>query len=114
MWGDTELPTSPLIFINACQGGQMTTLFYRSLSAVLLKQGAVGLVGAQIDIPALFAAVYARYVFKRFLVRRKAPVRLGQVLLDANQTFWDDFKNPLGLVYSLYRGVDCHISWPSE
>jgi hypothetical protein len=53
-----KLPTSPLVFINACQGGQMTTMFYQSFAVELLKQGAVGLVGVQVDVPAVFASAY--------------------------------------------------------
>jgi hypothetical protein len=112
-WSNSaELPSNPLVFINACQGGQMTTLFYKSLARELLEEGAAGLVGAQIDIPAVFAAVYGRKVFKQFFARKKAPVRLGPLLKEINQYFWDKHNNPLGLVYSLYRGVDCFIDWP--
>jgi hypothetical protein len=111
LWAkNKKLPTNPLLFINACQGGQMTTMFYKSLAAELLEQGAVGLVGAQVDIPAVFATVYARCIFRSFL-SRKEPARLGPLLRRANQIFWDKYHNPLGLVYSLYRGVDCQIDW---
>lgn len=95
--GDTKLPTAPLLFINACQGGQMTTMFYKTLANEMLRQGAVGLVGAQIDIPALFATVYARCIFRKFLSRRVLPVRLGPLLRYANQLFWKKGNNPLGL-----------------
>jgi hypothetical protein len=109
--GETLLPTNPLVFINACQGGQMTTVFYKSFAVELLKQGAVGLVGAQIDIPAVFAAEYACRVFRDLFTKGK-QIRLGRQLRDANRDFWDTHKNPLGLVYSLYRGVNCFIDWP--
>jgi hypothetical protein len=115
-WAKGErLPTSPLMFINACQGGQMTTLFYKSFAVELLKEGAVGLIGAQIDVPAVFGAEYAKQMFSGFLARNKTgKVRLGPLLRRINRTMWDRHKNPLGLVYSLYRGVDCFIDWPKQ
>jgi hypothetical protein len=109
--GDKPLPTSPLIFINACQGGQMQTLFYQSFAVTLLKQGATGLIGAQIDVPAVFAAEYGERVFNAFFKKGKKPVLMGPLLGKVNRAMWDDHKNPVGLVYSLYRGVNCFIDW---
>ena len=111
---DAPLTTQPLIFINACQGGHMTTMFYQTLAFELLGQGAVGVVGAQIDIPAIFAAAYAKRVFTHFFEKNKGRVRLGPLLRETNKEFWNKHNNPLGLVYSLYRGVDCFIDWHSE
>jgi hypothetical protein len=108
---DSPLTTQPLIFINACQGGHMTTMFYQTLAFELLDQGAVGVVGAQVDIPAIFAAAYGKWLFERFFKKSNGRVRLGPLLREANQHFWDKHHNPLGLVYSLYRGVDCFIDW---
>jgi hypothetical protein len=105
------LPTSPLIFINACQGGQMTTMFYESFAVELLKEGAVGLIGAQIDIPAVFASAYAHFLLEAFFAKDKGRVRLGPLMQEMNQKMLDIHNNPLGLAYSLYRGVDCYIDW---
>jgi hypothetical protein len=109
--GDNPLPTNPLIFINACQGGQMQTMFYQTFAVTLMKQGAVGLIGAQIDVPAVFAAEYAERVFRPFLAESKEPVRMGPLLQQVSRSMWDDHNNPLGLIYSLYRGVNCFIDW---
>jgi hypothetical protein len=88
----------------------MTTMFYKGFAVELLKQGAVGLVGAQVDIPAVFAAEYAARVFRE-LFTKDNQVRLGRQLRDTNQDLWVNHYNPLGLVYSLYRGVNCFIDW---
>jgi Peptidase family C25 len=109
-----DLPNSPFIFINACQGGQMQTMFYKSFAVELLRQGAAGLVGAQIDVPAVFAAEYARQVLEKFFSKGKDRVRMGPLLREVNQNMWDTHNNPLGLVYSLYRGVNCFIDWPES
>jgi CHAT domain len=104
------LPTAPLMFFNACQGGQMNTLFYKGFARELLSQGASGLIGAQIDVPAVFAVEYANALFTE-LFNRKDSQRLGPLMRHLNQTFWDKQSNPLGLVFSLYRGVDCYVDW---
>jgi hypothetical protein len=112
-WADgSKLPTSPLVFINACQGGQMTTMFYESFAVELLNEGAVGLIGTQIDVPAVFAVQYAKEIFQRFFDRTNTQKqRLGPLVKKVNQKLWDENNNPLGLVYSLYRGIDCFIDW---
>lgn len=107
-----KLPTKPLVMINACQGGQMTTLFYESFANELLKEGAIGLIGAQIDVPAVFASAYGQLLLTDFFSRDEGVVRLGPLMRSVNQRMWDKYNNPLGLVYSLYRGVDCFIDWP--
>lgn len=112
-WADGEkLPTSPLLFINACEGGQMTTMFYQSFAVELLTEGAVGLVGAQIDVPAVFAVEYAKEIFEKFFDRTSTQKeRLGPLVKKINRKLWKENNNPLGLVYSVYRGVDCFIDW---
>jgi hypothetical protein len=110
---EQDLSTHPLLFINACQGGQMQTMFYESFAVELLKQGAAGLVGAQIDIPAVFACAYGQRVLSQFFRKDGGQVRLGPLLRDVNREMWDKHSNPLGLAYSLYRGVDCFINWPT-
>jgi hypothetical protein len=108
----TKLPTSPLVFINACQGGQMTTMFYKSFAVELLHEGVVGLVGTQIDVPAVFAVQYAKEIFEKFFDRPTTKKqRLGPLVRKVNQKLWDQNNNPLGLVYSLYRGINCFIDW---
>ena len=108
----TKLPTSPLVFINACQGGQMTTMFYKSFAVELLHEGVVGLVGTQIDVPAVFAVQYAKEIFEKFFDRPTTKKqRLGPLVRKVNQKLWDQNNNPLGLVYSLYSGINCFIDW---
>ena len=112
-WARRAPPTGALIMINACQGGQMTTLFYKSFAKQLLREGAVGLIGPQIDVPAVFASAYGELLLQQFLARSSESVRrLGPLMQSVNQTMWDTHKNPLGLVYSLYHGVNCFIDWP--
>ena len=40
--------------------------------------------------------------------------RLGPLLREVNREMWDKHNNPLGLIYSLYRGVNCFIDWTED
>jgi hypothetical protein len=35
-------------------------------------------------------------------------------LREVNREMWDKHNNPLGLIYSLYRGVNCFIDWTED
>ena len=105
------LESNPVVFINACQGGQMNTLFYRTVARELLKRRARAVVGAQVDVPVVFAAAYATAFFDRFLASAE-PMCLGEVIRWLAREFLVRDRNPLGLVYSLYRGADCRVEWP--
>lgn len=110
----SPLRTNPVIFINACQAGQMS-LLYTSIGSVLMEHGANCLLGPQIDIPPSFAAAYASAFFRAAIQREieppgnQAPVRVGDVFQRLAHIFITQHKNPLGLAMSLYRGLDSHF-----
>jgi CHAT domain len=108
-------PNPPLIFINACRGGQLGTLVRQNFSfaSQFLEQGAICVVGPQIEVPAVFAGEFGNRFFKRFIERTKPPPQVGLVLRDITREMWNQ-NNPFGLVYSLYAGADCHIRWGEE
>jgi hypothetical protein len=108
-----DLICSPFVFINACQGGQMTTLFYKTIGAEFLKRKSLGLIGPQIDMPIVFAAEYAQRFFQIFIGSQE-PVRIGCLMKRLSNDFLFLHKNPLGLAYSLYHGADCYIDRDSE
>ena len=66
------LGTNPVIFINACQAGQMS-LSYTSIGSVLMERGANCLLGPQINIPPSFAAAYASAFFRAAIQPGVAP-----------------------------------------
>jgi hypothetical protein len=101
------LPTRPVVFINACQGGKMSSIFFETLGKKMLAKGANCVIGPQIDMPVLFGAEYATRLFERFLTPGQ---RLGDVVLELSREFAASYRNPLGLTYSLYRGVDVYLS----
>jgi CHAT domain len=108
-------PSPPLIFINACRGGQLATLVRLNFTFAgeLLEQGAVCVVGPQIEVPAVFAGEFGKRFFERFIAQTTPPPLVGSVLRDLTREMWQT-HNPFGLVYSLYAGADCHIRWSNE
>jgi hypothetical protein len=108
-------PSPPLIFINACRGGQLATLVRHNFTFAteFLEQGAVCVVGPQIEVPAVFAGEFGKRFFERFIAQTTPPPQVGLVLRDLTREMWQ-IRNPFGLVYSLYAGADCHIRWSKE
>jgi hypothetical protein len=122
-WSEWEgreaiLPSGPFMIFNACQSGQLRSLFYESFAFKLLDLRARGLLGPQIDIPSVFAEEYAKRFFDRLLksggaiTQQKPSIdgRVGDIVRALAQGFRKE-NNPLGLVYSLYKGAECYIAW---
>lgn len=101
-----SLPNRPLVFVSACQGGQLCSRFYGAFGRDLLQHGARCLLGPQIDLPRRFAAEYTTRLFSALL---EPGTRLGDVVRALAREFADDHRNPLGLIFSLYRGLDVHF-----
>lgn len=111
MAGD-KLRSNSLIFINSCHGGAVNMLksnLYQDFGTILLRQGASGVVGPQFDVPAVFASEYGRRILSGLFSNTAQPSRLGAVMRQQNQLMWDRHRNPLGLAYSLYRGMNCYV-----
>ncbi|MBM7774010.1 hypothetical protein JOD54_004214 [Actinokineospora baliensis] len=105
---NNPLATRPVVFIGACQGGQLASMFYPSFGHHLLQRGARCLIGPQIDLPRAFAPEYATQLFTEFLRHQ----RLGDTVRYLARMFLDRYHNPLGLIFSLYRGIDVHLGPP--
>jgi CHAT domain-containing protein len=106
-WFDNQpLSTNPVVFIGACQGGQMSSMFYDAFGLELLKAGANCVIGPQVDLPVPFAARYAHELFTKFLA---GNCRLGDVVRDLTRRCALERRTPLGLIISLYRGLDTQL-----
>jgi hypothetical protein len=104
------LPSRPLVFVGACQGGQLASVFYPSIGRQLLHHGGARcLLGPQVDLPRAFAGAYTERLFEAFL---EPGVKLGDVVRSLARSFAAEQGNPLGLIFSLYRGMDVHL-WPA-
>jgi hypothetical protein len=106
-----NLLNRPIVFMNCCQIAKMNSVFYRGFASRFLHYYASAVIGPNIEIPTVFARDFAEQFFDRFF--QGGPERnLGSVLLTLRREFFDKHKNPLGLVYLLYRGADTHIEGP--
>ena len=108
-WIRGKLSPMPFFLLSACEGGQMNTLFYATFARELLERDAQGIVGPQIDIPMVLATRYAERFVELLLSSERPPKRVGEIVRMLTQEFWDQAHNPLGLVYSLYRGADSFV-----
>jgi hypothetical protein len=89
----------------------MNSIFYRGFATKFLHYYASAVIGPNIEAPTVFARDFAEQFFDRFF--QGGPERnLGSVLLTLRREFFDKHKNPLGLVYLLYRGADTYIEGP--
>lgn len=104
---ERPLHSNPMVFVNACRGGQMSSQFYTSFARILMQYGANCLLGPQIDIPPAFAAAYACEFVAAVLTGER---RAGDVVRDLARDFLVRQGNPLGLTMSLYRGLDSYFA----
>ncbi|MBN1146077.1 MAG: CHAT domain-containing protein [Anaerolineales bacterium] len=100
------LPNAPLVFINACESAKLSPLFYGGFMPYFTSRGARGMIGAECELPAVFAAEWARRFFDRFLYQNKP---LGEIFLALRQEFFNKHNNLLGLLYALYCDGDTRV-----
>lgn len=100
-----QLPNAPLVFINACESAQLSPLVYDGFVPYFMAKGARGVIGTEVEVPALFAVEFAKRFFDRFL--KGDP--LGQIFLDLRKEFLQKENNPLGLLYALYVDGDTRV-----
>lgn len=97
-----RLDGHPLVFINACESGNITPEFYAGFVSYFLGKGARGVVGTECKTPGLFASEWAKVFFDQLF----AGQPLGKAVLHARTHFLDEHKNPLGLVYGVHCDTD--------
>ncbi|MBC8076441.1 MAG: CHAT domain-containing protein, partial [Chloroflexales bacterium] len=86
---------------------EMSALLYSGLVPYLIQKGARGVIGTEVDTPALFAAEFAKRFFQRFLTEQ---IGLGQLMLELRREFVEKHNNISGLFYSLYsNGAVCVV-----
>ncbi len=101
---------TPLVFINACESAELSPLFYDGFVPFFMSKGGRGVIGTKCEIPALFAAEWARRLFDRFL----AGEHLGQIFLDLRREFYYKHNNLLGLFYAMYCNGDTRVVHGTE
>lgn len=98
---------NPLIFLNICESAEINPLFYSEFMPYFTQKGARGMVGPNCEIPAAFAAEWARRFFQQFLFGEKT---IGETFLELRREFFFKHNNILGLAYTLYCDTDTRIT----
>lgn len=101
----------PMVFINTCMGGQLSSQFHSTVGRAFLEKGATTLIGPHIEIPPLFATDYAIRFFRVALSR---GVYIGDVTRQLARYYVDRYNNPLGLSYTLHSGLDAHFWYEDD
>ncbi len=100
-------PNSPLVFINACESSELSPLFYGGFMPYFTAKGARGMIGTECEVPAIFAAEWARRFFEIFLYEERP---IGEVFLALRREFFFQHRNLLGLLYALYCDGDTTLA----
>ncbi|MEU5521556.1 hypothetical protein ABZ759_13045 [Streptomyces sp. NPDC047860] len=92
----------PLCFMMVCEGGRTRTLVHEGLGRPLFDLGVGCLIGPEIEIPKTFGSLYTCRFFEEFFKgERAAPVARS-----LTHEFLTKHATPLGLVFTLLRGID--------
>jgi hypothetical protein len=102
-----QIGGSPLIYLNACQGAELSPFLYQGIVPFLVRKGARGVMGTEVDTPALFAAEFAKRFFKRFVA---GGITMGELLLELRTEFLEQHNNVIPLLYSLYSSGDVSVA----
>jgi len=88
----------PLVILNACHTGAVDTLYSQDLARTFLRCGALGVLATECPMPDFLAPNFTKALYY-FLLR---GLTLGESLLYARWLLWNMFRNPTGLLYSMY------------
>ena len=96
----------PLVFLNACESGELSPLFYSGFVPYFLNRGARGVIGTECRVPGLFASEWAKAFFDGLF----SGEALGRVVLDVRRRFLAEHNNPLGLLYVVHCDADTVVA----
>jgi hypothetical protein len=98
---EVNYPHWPIIFINACDAGNISPLSFISFRTRFSDKKAAGVVAPSFPIPTLFAAYFGSAVLTEYNKRRP----IGEIIFELRRTLLDK-NNPLGLWYSVQCPLD--------
>ncbi|MDQ4137735.1 MAG: CHAT domain-containing protein, partial [Actinomycetota bacterium] len=99
------LGSAPLVFVNACESGDLSPNFYDGFVPYFLAKGARGVIGTECKTPGFFASEWAKAFFDRFFTGED----LGTTVLTLRRRFLAEHGNPLGLLYGVYCDPDTRV-----
>ncbi|NEA75452.1 hypothetical protein C8250_015430 [Streptomyces sp. So13.3] len=98
----------PFVILNACFAGLVAdSVEFEHIGGVLIRSGAEGVLGPQIEIPKLFGAHYALEFIKAYLAGSSTA---GGITRELARHFAKTYRNPLALTYSLHCGLDSRLA----
>lgn len=99
--------------LNGCRTSPLEAWDAQTVVGYLCENSGQSLccVATVAEIPGAFASAFARHLLEDFLVK-KHP--LGSALLCARKVMLKEWRNPLGLLYSLFGSVDTQIKTDEE
>ncbi len=100
------MASRPLVFIHACESGQLTPNFYDGFVPYFLAKGARGVIGTECKTPGLFASEWAKAFFDELF----AGMPLGELVLTLRRRFLAEHNNPLGLLYGVHCDTDTVVA----
>jgi CHAT domain-containing protein len=109
----TSLPPllkAPLVFLNACESAELSPYLYDGLMPFMIARGVRGMIGTEVETPALFAAEFAKDFIRRFAAGGQP---LGELLLNMRCEYLEQKNNVMGLVYALYSSGDVVVQRPA-
>lgn len=101
-----RLPNHPLVFLNACESGELSANFYAGFVPYFLAKGARGVIGTECKTPGLFASEWATAFFDELFTGKT----LGSVVLELRRRFLERHRNPYGLLYGVHCDVDTVVA----
>lgn len=102
---DVLLKGKPLVFINACESGELSPSFYSGFVPYFMSKGARGVIGTECKMPVLFGAAFAESFFEDFL----QGACLGELVLMKRREFYREHSNLLGLLYGVHCNIDTQL-----
>lgn len=97
----------PLVLLNGCTTGSTSffVLGNRTFPKTFLSFGARGVVATEAPVWTLFADDFGTSL----LANMKTKIPVSSALLQSRKNYLRDSKNPLGLLYTYYGGVDSSL-----
>jgi CHAT domain len=101
--------TRPFVFINACGSSHVEPITGTSLHAFLLGERHSGVIGTETEIGDDLAAEVSGHFYRRLL----AGDDMGEALQRAKWMLLKRYRNPLGLLYTMYGDTRLQVAPPS-
>jgi hypothetical protein len=86
----------------------LSPYLYAGLVPEMIRIGARGVIGTEVDTPSQFAADFAKQFITRF---SKGNTPIGDLLLALRQEYLTKHNNVMGLLYALYSSGEVMVSY---